>query len=47
MASHSPSLSPDMTHDEQQQTKRDLRAAVIFGVIAATLELGALLWFFT
>jgi hypothetical protein len=35
-----------MTDDEQRQTKRDLRAALIFGVIAATLEMGALIWFF-
>lgn len=27
------------------QTKRDMRAAIIFGVVAATLEMGALLYF--
>ncbi|MDB4918005.1 MAG: hypothetical protein JWM95_5649 [Gemmatimonadetes bacterium] len=32
--------------DEQRQTTRDIRAAVIFGVVMATLELGALLYFF-
>ncbi len=32
--------------EDQQQTRRDLRAAIIFGVVAATLELGAILYFF-
>lgn len=32
--------------DEQRRTTRDLRAAVIFGIIAATLEFAALLYFF-
>lgn len=35
-----------MSDDEQKRTARDIRAAVIFGVVAATLELGALLYFF-
>jgi hypothetical protein len=32
--------------EDQQQTRRDLRAAIIFGIVAATLELGAILYFF-
>ncbi len=32
--------------DEQKQTARDIRAAIIFGIVAATLELGALIYFF-
>jgi hypothetical protein len=32
--------------EDHDQTRRDIRAAVIFGIIAATLELGALLYFF-
>lgn len=32
--------------EDQNQTRRDIRAAVIFGVVAATLELGAILYFF-
>jgi hypothetical protein len=32
--------------EDHAQTRRDIRAALIFGVIAATLELAALLWFF-
>ena len=32
--------------EDPAQTKRDIRAAIIFGVAAATLEMGALLYFF-
>jgi len=32
--------------EDERQTRRDLRAALIFGVAAATIELGALLYFF-
>lgn len=32
--------------EDQHQTRRDLRRAIIFGIVAATLELGALLYFF-
>lgn len=31
--------------EDPNQTRRDIRAAIIFGVIAATLELAALLYF--
>jgi hypothetical protein len=34
------------TKEEQQRTHRDIRAAVIFGIVAATLELAALVYFF-
>ena len=32
--------------EDQRQTGRDLRAAVIFGVVAATIELAVLLYIF-
>jgi hypothetical protein len=32
--------------ENPRQTRRDLRAALIFGLVAAALELGALLYFF-
>ena len=32
--------------EDQKQTARDLRAAIIFGVVAATIEIGVLLYFF-
>jgi hypothetical protein len=32
--------------EDQQQTRRDIRAALIFGVVAATIELALLYWFF-
>ena len=32
--------------EDPKQTKRDIRAALVFGVVAATLELAALLYFF-
>jgi hypothetical protein len=31
--------------EDQAQTRRDIRAALIFGVIAATLEMAVLLYF--
>jgi hypothetical protein len=31
--------------EDQAQTKRDIRAALIFGVVAATLEMAVLLYF--
>jgi hypothetical protein len=31
--------------EDPAQTKRDLRAAIIFGVVAATLEMAAVLYF--
>ena len=35
--------SPEVT--EQRRTRRNLRRAVIFGVVMATLEMAALLYF--
>ena len=32
--------------EDPKQTKRDIRAALVFGIVAATLELGALIYFF-
>lgn len=32
--------------EDPAQTKRDIRAAIIFGVVAATVEMGVLLYFF-
>jgi hypothetical protein len=31
--------------EDQAQTKRDIRAALVFGVVAATLEMAVLLYF--
>ena len=31
--------------EDPDRTRRDIRAAIVFGVIAATLELAALLYF--
>ena len=32
--------------EDTSRTRRDIRAAIIFGVIAATVELGVLFYFF-
>jgi hypothetical protein len=32
--------------EDQHRTRRDLRAALIFGVVAAAIELALLLYFF-
>jgi hypothetical protein len=37
---------PAPLKEDQRQTRRDMRAALIFGVVAATLELAALAYFF-
>ena len=48
----SPSARPSRQSDsplvkeDTARTRRDIRAAVIFGVIAATIELGVLIYFF-
>ena len=31
--------------EDHERTRRDLRNAIIFGVVAATIEMAALLWF--
>jgi hypothetical protein len=38
--------APDPPREDQQRTRRDLRAALVFGIVAATIELGAILYFF-
>jgi len=38
--------NPRFMKEDYERTRKDLRNAVIFGVIAATLEMAALLWFF-
>jgi hypothetical protein len=38
--------SPGPLEEDERQTRRDLRAALIFGVVAATVELGVLAYFF-
>ena len=37
---------PARMKEDPERTRRDLRAAIIFGIVAATLELGALIYFF-
>jgi hypothetical protein len=37
--------APDTPKEDEQQTRRDLRAALVFGIVAATIELGAILYF--
>ncbi len=32
--------------EDTTRTRRDIRAAIIFGIIAATVELGVLIYFF-
>ena len=38
--------APGPLKEDERQTRRDLRAALVFGVVAATIELVALLYFF-
>ena len=38
--------APDPLKEDERQTRRDLRAALIFGIVAATIELGVILYFF-
>jgi hypothetical protein len=42
---HDPNGHHAMT-DDRRQERRDIRAAVIFGVVAASVEIGLLLYFF-
>jgi hypothetical protein len=32
--------------EDPDRTRKDLRAALIFGIVAATVEIAVLLWFF-
>ena len=36
----------DSVKEDERQTVRDLRTAFIFGIVAASIELGVLLYFF-
>jgi hypothetical protein len=36
---------PPPPREDPAQTKRDIRAALVFGVVAATLEMAVLLYF--
>ena len=38
--------APEPLKEDERQTRRDLRAALVFGIVAATIELGAILYFF-
>ncbi|HEU4719796.1 MAG TPA: hypothetical protein VFS59_00425 [Gemmatimonadaceae bacterium] len=38
--------APGPLKEDERQTRRDLRAALIFGILAAAIELGVLLYFF-
>jgi hypothetical protein len=38
--------APEPVREDERQTRRDLRAALVFGIVAATIELGAILYFF-
>jgi hypothetical protein len=38
--------APHPPKEDQRQTRRDLRAALVFGVAMATIEFAALLYFF-
>jgi len=38
--------APGPPKEDERQTGRDLRTAIIFGIVAATIELGVILYFF-
>jgi hypothetical protein len=38
--------APGPPKEDQRQTRRDLRAVLVFGFVAATIELGVILYFF-
>ncbi|HKP15715.1 MAG TPA: hypothetical protein VJT85_06610 [Gemmatimonadaceae bacterium] len=37
--------APSPLKEDERQTRRDLRAALVFGIVAATIELGVVLYF--
>ena len=37
--------APSPLKEDQRQTRRDLRAALVFGIVAATIELGVIVYF--
>jgi len=36
---------PSPLKEDERQTRRDLRAALVFGIVAAAIELGVILYF--
>ena len=38
--------APSPLKEDERQTRRDVRAALVFGIVAATIELGVILYFF-
>jgi hypothetical protein len=38
--------APGPLNEDERQTRRDLRVALVFGIVAATIELGVILYFF-
>jgi hypothetical protein len=38
-------LAPAPPKEDERQTRSDLRAALVFGIVAATIELGVILYF--
>lgn len=39
-------MTDEQRNDEERRTVRDIRVAIVFGVVAATIEIGVLLYFF-
>ncbi len=39
-------IMPPLLKEDTRQTTRDIRAAIIFGVIAASIEMAVLVYFF-
>ena len=37
--------APSPAREDERQTRRDVRAALVFGIVAATIELGVILYF--
>ena len=37
--------APGPLKEDERQTRRDLRAALVFGIVAATFELAVILYF--
>ena len=46
MVAFSMDRAPGPPKEDERQTRRDLRMALIFGIVAATIELGVILYFF-
>jgi hypothetical protein len=39
-------LPPTPVKEDHRRTRRDIRAAIVFGIVAATLELAVIVYFF-